>query len=65
LVGQELSEQKTPEEPAASVSGNMSPGISCSEEAGIPRFYKRWECSIFLPHIIEKRILFVKKPPAG
>ena len=46
LVGQELSEPKTPVEPAASVSGDMSPGISCSEEAGIPRFYKRRECSI-------------------
>ena len=27
-------------EPAASVSGDTSPGISCSEEAGIPRFYE-------------------------
>ena len=40
MVGQELSEPKTPVEPAASVCGDMSPGISCSEEAGIPRFYQ-------------------------
>ena len=45
MVGQELSEPKTPVEPAASVSSDTSQGISGSEEAGIPRFYKRWECS--------------------
>jgi len=36
MVGQELSEPKTPVEPAASVSGDTSQGISGSEEAGIP-----------------------------